>query len=241
MSRGVLTRPATIAIVAVGLAVLSGCSSPAVPTTSTTAAGSSTTSSPVAGSTTSSPAAGSTTSSSLPSSLVGDTVLWKGTVSIHGAASVSESWSAGEELTNLQTGARLDCAQAAAQTDATTYVGSPTPIWNIPEPASGISMIPYGNTPVTVDVDTDISSYKGPGTYTQTAGGGGGVTIGAAALSSGNFNYWINPSNGTTWTMVENADGSGSFTFAKAWAGGDSATSGPSIAGTVTWTCQNLS
>ncbi|MGA8680510.1 MAG: hypothetical protein WB592_08515 [Acidimicrobiales bacterium] len=230
-----MTKPTVIVVVAVGLAFLSGCGSTATSVTTSTTAGSSSSSSVP------SSVGASTTTSSLPSSLVGDTVLWKGTVSIQGASTVSESWAAGEDLTNLNTGARLDCTQAAAQTDATTYIGSPTPIWNIPEPASGISMIPYGNTPVTVDVDTDVNNYKGPGTYTQAAGGGGGVTIGAAALSSGNFNYWIDPSNGTTWKLVVNSNGSGSFTFAKAWAGGDEATSGPSISGTVTWTCQNVS
>ncbi len=233
MSRGSLAKPALLALVAVALGCFSGCGSTPPPATTTTIG--------TTGGTTSSPSSSSTsTSSSLPNALAGDTVLWKGTVSIHGAATASESWEAGEDLSDYGTGARLDCAQAAAQTDATTYIGAASPIWNIPEPASGISMIPYGTAAVTVDVDTDVNNYKGPGTYTQAAGGGGGVTIGAAAVSSGDFNYWIDSNNGTTWTLVVNANGSGSFTFAKAWAGGSDATSGPSVAGTVTWTCQNL-
>ncbi|HXY43030.1 MAG TPA: hypothetical protein VEH29_02480 [Acidimicrobiales bacterium] len=232
MSADLVTKAASFVAVAMVLAVFSGCSSSASPVTTTTAA-TTTSSSP--------PSSTGSTTSSLPIDLVGDTVLWKGTVSIQGAATDSETWAAGEDLSNLNTGAKLDCAQAASQTDASSYIGSSSPLWNIPEPDTGISMIPYGTTPVTVDVDTDVDNYKGPGTYTQAAGGGGGVSMGAADLKSGDFTYWIDPANGTTWKLVVNANGSGSFTFAKAWAGGDDATSGPSISGTVTWTCQNLS
>jgi hypothetical protein len=161
-------------------------------------------------------------------------------VSVKGAATASESFEAGQLLQNFDTGKKFDCAEAAADTDASDYIGSRSPLWNIPEANAGIGMVPVGKKQVKVMVDTDVDNYKGPGTYTQAAGGGGGVTVGAKATASGDFNYWINSSNGTTWKLVVKADGSGSFTFAKAWGGGADATSGPSISGKVTWTCKNV-
>jgi hypothetical protein len=208
-------------------ALLSGCGSASSSSPSSTSSGS--------GSATTSSAGA--TSSTYP---IGTTVVWKGTTQITGAASSTDSFTATEDLTSYSTGAKYNCAYAASHTDEPNELTSASPTFDIPQPASGQGMMPVGSAQPSAIVGIQINNYKGSGTYTEASGGGGGVSVGAD-VKSGNFTYWLDSGNGSTWKLVTNADGSGTFTFAGAYGGTSSTPNGQTISGTVNWTCENAS
>jgi len=113
------------------------------------------------------------------------------------------------------------CAAVASHGTGSAFAGGPAE-FAVPTPPP-----PSGNA-TNVYFTAGVSPYKGPGTFSKEdilKSGGGDLTVGTAMY---------NPvAARATASMTVRPDGSGSFTFANA----PPVTSGPSLSGTVTWTC----
>lgn len=203
-------RPAAVLTLAAGLAACTS-SHPAGSGQATTPTASGTAAAGPATPTASNPTASSTHASS-------KTVIISGLITFHGQLRLSGAQSLNMSFTAFPgvTSPKSSCAHiaAAGTPGGTVRVRQ----FKIPSPPAGSNVV----------LATEISAYRGPGTYQKAS------LIGVnPSIVAGNSSYNLFAA-GATVTVRLNANGSGELTFvgAKAAKAGQ-----PALSGTINWTC----